>query len=64
MQWWDGLDPEVLQRLRDRYPDMTLNQIAVEAMRRKPKEFAEIGAMLVWKPNQVRVVPSGERDDQ
>jgi hypothetical protein len=47
--WWTGLAPETIRQLHDRYPELTLEQIAIEAMRRPgyADEFARLGAEVV-----------------
>jgi hypothetical protein len=49
MPWWDGLSPESIRKLRERYPTLSLEQVAIEAMKRPgyADEFARLDAQVV-----------------
>lgn len=64
--WWDGLSSETIRQLRVRYPTLSLDQIAVEAMRHPAcaDEFTRLRAKVVeydpaWASPDSGVVGSG-----
>jgi hypothetical protein len=48
--WWEKLDDETLKRLDEKYPNMTFDQMAVEAMRKDPKAFEGLDVKVTWMP--------------
>ncbi len=62
--WWDGLPPETLRELHSRHPGLTLDAIAVAAIRDPvyAGEFAQLGARVVeYDPRWGRPRWTGDR---
>jgi hypothetical protein len=51
--WWDGLDAATLRRLRDRYPGLSFEEMAVHALRLPAyaDDFADLGAQVMSVPD-------------
>ena len=64
--WSTGLDPEKIRQLHDRYPELTREQIAIEAMQHPiyKEDFAQLGARVVeydpgWNNPDSPIIGSG-----
>jgi hypothetical protein len=52
MPWWAGLSPETIRELRDRHPTLSLEEVAIAAIRSPSygEEFARLGAEVMSDP--------------
>lgn len=50
MSWWDHLTPAQVKALDEKFPHLTMQQIALLAMAENPEPFDQLGVLIDGKP--------------